>query len=301
MRMSLVGFIGLGNMGGHMARNLMKNGRSLIVFDLNKAVTEQFKADGAIVAKHPADVAAAAKEIMTVLPSSPHVRNVYTGDNGILKTIQPDTLCMDSSTIDQTVSIEMARLLREKKSLYIDAPISGGVGGAQAATLTFMVGSGSDQVFERAKVILSAMGKNIVNLGAVGNGQAAKICNNMLLGIHMIAVAETMNLGIKMGLDKKALAGILNTSSGRCWSSDTYNPVPGVIEGIPPSKGYSGGFGTTLMAKDLSLAQNAATNVQAPTPLGSLSHQIYRLLAQDPQFQAKDFGVVYQFLKDNTK
>ncbi|CAI5452674.1 unnamed protein product [Caenorhabditis angaria] len=295
--MSVIGFIGLGNMGGHMARNLLKNGKKLIVYDVNKTVTEQFRAEGCEVAQHPADIAAASKEIITVLPSSPHVKQVYTNDNGLLKTIQPGTLCMDSSTIDQIVSLEVAQLAQKKKAEYIDAPISGGVTGAQNATLTFMVGAGNDRTFERAKAILDLMGKNIVNLGAVGNGQAAKICNNMLLGIQMIAVSEAMNLGINMGLDAKALAGIINTSSGRCWSSDTYNPVPGVIEGIPSGKGYAGGFGTSLMAKDLSLAQNASTNTQAPTPLGSLAHQIYRILARDPHYQAKDFGVVYQFLK----
>uniref|UniRef100_A0A8R1DXB5 3-hydroxyisobutyrate dehydrogenase n=1 Tax=Caenorhabditis japonica TaxID=281687 RepID=A0A8R1DXB5_CAEJA len=173
--------------------------------------------------------------------------------------------------------------------------------GAQNATLTFMVGAGNDKTFSRAESLLSLMGKNIVNLGAVGNGQAAKICNNMLLGIQMIAVAETMNLGLSMGLDAKALAGIINTSSGRCWSSDTYNPVPGVIEGIPSGKEYAGGFGTQLMAKDLSLAQNASTNTQAPTPMGSLAHQLYRILARDPNYQTKDFGVVYQFLKKQNK
>ncbi|CAL2047815.1 unnamed protein product [Caenorhabditis brenneri] len=295
--MSLTGFIGLGNMGGHMARNLMKNGKKLIVYDVNKKVVEEFKAEGCQVAAHPADIAAASKEIVTVLPSSPHVKAVYQGETGIFKTIQPGTLCMDSSTIDQVVSLEVAQAAALLKAEYIDAPISGGVTGAQQATLTFMVGAGNDATFKRAEAILSLMGKNIVNLGAVGNGTAAKICNNMLLGIQMVAVAETMNLGMSMGLDAKALAGIINTSSGRCWSSDTYNPVPGVIPNIPCAKGYAGGFGTTLMAKDLSLAQNASTNTQAPTPMGSLAHQIYRILARDPTYQAKDFGVVYQFLK----
>ncbi|CAJ0958674.1 unnamed protein product, partial [Mesorhabditis belari] len=300
--MSLVGFIGLGQMGAHMARNLIKHGHKLIVYDVNAKVLEQFKADGATIAKFPADVAAASKDIVTMLPSSPHVKLVYTGDGGLLETLQPNSLCMDSSTIDQMVSVEMALALRQKQASYVDAPVSGGVVGAQNATLTFMVGGGDEQpVFDRAHTFLSKMGKNIVNCGKVGNGQAAKICNNMMLGISMIGVSETMNLGIRMGLDAKLLASILNTSSGRCWSSDTYNPVPGVIEGIPPSKEYQGGFGSALMAKDLSLAQNAATATHAPTPLGSMAHQIYRLLAQDPNFSQKDFGVVYQFLKEEAK
>uniref|UniRef100_A0A914USS7 3-hydroxyisobutyrate dehydrogenase n=1 Tax=Plectus sambesii TaxID=2011161 RepID=A0A914USS7_9BILA len=233
------------------------------------------------------------------LPSSPHVQSVYTGDNGIFKTIQKDTLCMDSSTIDQTVSIEMANLAKQKGAAYMDTPVSGGVVAAQNGLLTFMCG-GDGKSFARAEPFLSQMGKNVVHCGDVGTGQAAKICNNMLLGISMIGVSETMNLGEKLGLKPEMLAKIINTSSGRCWSSDTYNPVPGVIEGIPCNRQYAGGFGSSLMAKDLGLAQNAATSVKAATPLGSLAHQIYRLLAQSPEFQGKDFSVVYQFLKDQT-
>ncbi|PAV65702.1 hypothetical protein WR25_17219, partial [Diploscapter pachys] len=300
--MSLIGFIGLGNMGAHMARNLARNGHKLIVYDVNSAVVDQFKSEGAQVAKYPADVAAATTNIITMLPSSPHVREVYNSDKGLLKTMQANTLCMDSSTIDQNVSVEISNLCAEKKSRYVDAPVSGGVTGAQNATLTFMVGSGGcDKTFDRAKQILQLMGKNIVNCGQVGNGQAAKICNNMLLGIEMIGVAETMNLGIKMGLDAKQLASIINTSSGRCWSSDTYNPVPGVIEGIPSCRDYQGGFGSALMAKDLSLAQNASTLQQAPTPLGSMAHQIYRILANHPDYAGKDFGIIYKFLKNQSK
>lgn len=164
------------------------------------------------------------------------------------RTITPGTLCIDSSTIDQIASVEIAKLTAEKGASYIDAPVSGGVGGAQAGTLTFMVG-GPQKDFDRAKPLLQNMGKSVVHCGDVGTGQAAKICNNMLLGIEMIGVAEAMNLGVKMGLDPKLLAGIINTSSGRCWSSDTYNPVPHVIEGIPSCKNYEGGFGASLMAK----------------------------------------------------
>jgi len=233
------------------------------------------------------------------VPSSPHVRAVYNSDFGILKTLGPDSLCMDSSTIDQQASIEISRLMAEKKAHYVDAPVSGGVVGAQQGTLTFMVGADSTATFDRARVFLAQMGKNVVNCGKVGNGQAAKICNNMLLGIEMIGVAETMNLGIRMGLDAKQLAAIINTSSGRCWSSDTYNPVPGVIDGIPSCRNYEGGFASALMAKDLSLAQNASTLLGVPTPLGSLAHQLYRILSHSKNYQNRDFGVVYEFLKDD--
>ncbi|KJH52467.1 3-hydroxyisobutyrate dehydrogenase [Dictyocaulus viviparus] len=300
--MSIIGFIGLGNMGAQMARNLMRSGRKLIVYDINETVLAPFKAEGAEVAKCPADVAAVVNDIITMLPSSPHVKKAYSGDDGILKSIRPGSLCIDSSTIDQSASIEVARWCKNKQCTYVDAPVSGGVTGAENATLTFMVGCGRCQTtFDRASKILKLMGRNVVNCGEVGAGQAAKICNNMLLAVQMIGVSETMNLGIKMGLDSKVLANIINTSSGRCWSSDTYNPVPGVIEGIPPSNGYQGGFGSTLMAKDLSLAQNASTAVQAPTPLGSLAHQMYRLLAQNPEYADKDFGIIYQFLTEQNK
>uniref|UniRef100_A0A7E4W4D5 3-hydroxyisobutyrate dehydrogenase n=1 Tax=Panagrellus redivivus TaxID=6233 RepID=A0A7E4W4D5_PANRE len=296
--MSSVGFVGLGCMGSHMARNLLKRGRQVVAFDVDPKRAAELKADGAEIVKHPADVAAATKELVTMLPNSAIVRSVYKESNGILATIRAGSLCIDSSTIDQSASIEIASLVAEKQSAYVDAPVSGGVGGAQAGTLTFMVG-GDQPHFDQAKPLLELMGKTVVHCGAVGTGQAAKICNNMLLGIQMIGVAEAMNLGIKMGLDPKLLASIINTSSGRCWSSDTYNPVPNVIEGIPPSKNYVGGFGTTLMTKDLGLAQTASTEAKAPTPLGSLAHQLYQILSKHPDFKDKDFGVVYQFLKNN--
>ncbi|TKR68589.1 hypothetical protein L596_024553 [Steinernema carpocapsae] len=305
MASNLVGFVGLGNMGAHMARNLIKNGVKLMVFDLDAKRVAELKSDGAEVAQHPADVAVASKTIVTMLPSSPHVRSVYgttseTVDNGLVAHMQPGTLCMDSSTIDRSASIEVAGAVALKKSAYVDAPVSGGVVGAENATLTFMVG-GDKASFDRATQYLSMMGKNTVHCGNVGCGQAAKIVNNMMLGIQMIGTAEGMNLGIKMGLDPKLLASIINTSSGRCWSSDTYNPVPGVIEDIPPSKGYTGGFGSALMCKDLGLAQNASTEVQAPILLGSLAHQVYRILANDPKYANLDFGIIYQFLKNQAE
>uniref|UniRef100_A0A0M3IG10 3-hydroxyisobutyrate dehydrogenase, mitochondrial n=1 Tax=Ascaris lumbricoides TaxID=6252 RepID=A0A0M3IG10_ASCLU len=341
--MPSVGFIGLGNMGSHMARNLMRNGIKLVVCDVDASRVAQLKAEGAEVAQRPADIAIACERIITMLPSSPHVSKVFTADDGILSMMKSGTLCVDSSTIDQSISLDIAKRVANKGGHFVDAPVSGGVVGAKNATLTFMVG-GDETSFRQANEILKFMGKNVIHCGKVGSGQATKICNNMLLGIQMIGVAETMNLGIKlavgkqqkfaiicywvgsgqatkicnnmllgiqmigvaetmnlgikMGLDAKQLTSIINMSSGRCWSSDTYNPVPGVIEGIPPSNAYIGGFGCTLIAKDLGLAQNASTAVQAPTPLGSLAHQLYRLLAKSPQYNKLDFGAIYQFLRD---
>ncbi|MFH4981699.1 hypothetical protein AB6A40_008408 [Gnathostoma spinigerum] len=230
-----------------------------------------------------------------MLPESDHVRSVFCDKDGILRSIKPGTLCIDTSTIDQKVSIELAELVRKKDSEYIDAPVSGGVVGAENATLTFMVG-GSDVAFKRACELLKHMGKTFTHCGKVGDGQAAKICNNMLLGITMIGVSEAMNLGIRMGLDKKLLASIINSSSGRCWSSDTYNPVPGIIDGLPSSKDYTGGFACALMAKDLGLAQTAAVSTRSPIPLGSLAHQMYRILSK--KSGDKDMGYVYKMLSD---
>ncbi|KAH7730680.1 6-phosphogluconate dehydrogenase [Aphelenchoides avenae] len=296
--MSLVGFIGLGNMGGHMARNLLKNGIKVIAYDTDAKRVDYVKSHGGQAAGSPAEIAAATKEFVTMLPTGAHVVSVLTGPKGVHETIQPGSLCIDSSTIDQSTSIMLAEWATKKQSFFLDAPVSGGVVGAEKATLTFMVG-GDAKAFERAKKYFDFMGKNAVHCGKPGNGLAAKICNNMLLITTMISVAETMNLGIKMGLDAKQLASIINTSTGRCWSSDTYNPVPGVMEDVPSAKGYAGGFNIQLVAKDLGLAQNASTDLGAPTPLGSLAHQFYRLLANHPEYKEKDFAAIYKYFKES--
>lgn len=290
-----VGFIGLGNMGAHMARNLLKNNHQVIVYDVSTEVIAAVTESGATVAKSPAEIASKTKTIVTMLPSSPHVQEVYTGKNGIFSAVQSGSLLLDSSTIDPAVSREMDKLATGKGATYMDAPVSGGVVAARDALLTFMVG-GQESGFARGKTILEKMGKNVVHCGPSGTGQAAKICNNMLLGISMIGTAETMNLGIKLGLDPKMLAKILNMSSGRCWSSEVYNPCPGVVEGIPASNNYQGGFGSTLMAKDLGLAQNSATATLSPNPMGSLAHQIYRMMCNSG-FDKKDFASVFLFLQ----
>ncbi|CAL4094656.1 unnamed protein product [Meganyctiphanes norvegica] len=294
-----VGFIGLGNMGGPMAANLVNSGHSVVGYDINPEAIERLRDVGGHVAPTPADVAAECSRIVTMLPNSQHVKNCYSGDHGIFETVKPGTLLLDSSTIDPSVSKDVAVLASKKGATYMDSPVSGGVNAAKGGTLTFMVG-GPEQEFEAAKTILSLMGKNIVYCGGVGNGQSVKICNNMLLAITMIGTAETMNLGMRLGLDPKLLAGIINSSSGRCWASDTYNPVPGVFDHVPSSNDYQGGFGTALMTKDLGLAQDAATKSLTPTPLGSLSHQIYRIMCAT-ELSGKDFSSVFQFLKDNDK
>ncbi|KAL8572123.1 hypothetical protein ACOMHN_052920 [Nucella lapillus] len=282
-------------MGGHMARNLLKKGHSVIVFDLVADSVAALKADGASVAASPKEVASQTDLIVTMLPASPQVMEVYLGSSGILGSVQKGTLLIDSSTIDPSVSQQMAEEAGKLGTTFVDAPVSGGVNAARDGALTFMVGA-PEQVFEQVKELLDKMGKNVVHCGPVGTGQAAKICNNMLLAISMIGTAETMNMGMKLGLEPKLLAKVLNSSSGRCWSSELYNPVPGVLEGVPSSNNYQGGFGTALMTKDLGLAQNAATAARCPTPLGSLAHQIYRLMTNGG-YAGKDFSSAFHFIQ----
>lgn len=283
-----------------MARNLMKAGNDLVVFDVNEAVVSNFRSAGAKAGKTPKEVASQADVLITMLPSSPHVKSVYSGADGVVKAAKPGTLFLDCSTIDPTTAREMAKLAEENNITALDAPVSGGVGGAEAGTLTFMVG-GSKEGFEKAQAILKVMGKNIVHCGPNGTGQVAKICNNMLLAIGMIGTAETMNLGVRLGMDPKVLAGIINTSSGRSWSSDTYNPCPGVMENVPASRGYSGGFGTPLMSKDLGLAMTAAKDSGSAVHLGALADKIYNDMKNDDNFKGLDFSSVYKWLANQLK
>ncbi|XP_035285515.1 3-hydroxyisobutyrate dehydrogenase, mitochondrial-like [Anguilla anguilla] len=291
-----VGFIGLGNMGIPMAQNLLKSGYPIIATDAFPESGKELQDQGAQLLDSPAEVAEKADRIITMLPSSPNVLEAYTGPNGILKKIKKGTLLIDSSTIDPSVAREMALASEKMGAVFMDAPVSGGVGAASLARLTFMVG-GPEEEFTAAKELLGCMGANVLYCGQVGAGQAVKICNNMLLAIGMIGTAETMNLGIRLGLDPKLLTQVLNMSSGRCWSSDSYNPVPGVMEAVPSANNYLGGFGTTLMAKDLGLAQSTATSTSTPIPLGSLAHQIYRTMCARG-YANKDFSSIFQFLRE---
>ncbi|KAJ3105499.1 1,3-beta-D-glucan synthase [Phlyctochytrium bullatum] len=307
-----IGFIGLGQMGYPMASNLRHktapNSPTFTVYDHVPAVSSRFVAEhpGAATAATPAALAASSDVVVTMLPAGAHVRSVYLEPStGILAGLAgrpaKSVLLVDSSTIDVGTAKAVAAAARaDGAGVVIDAPVSGGTLGAAAATLTFMVGAPSKEIFEIAREgVLVHMGKNIVHCGEEGNGQVAKICNNMLLGISMIAASETMNLGVRLGMDPKLLASILNTSSGRCWSTDTYNPCPGVLPNVPSSRDYEGGFGNPLMAKDLGLAVSAATEVKATVALGALANQIYLQLASTPGFEGKDFSSVYKWLNDN--
>ncbi|KKI72595.1 3-hydroxyisobutyrate dehydrogenase [Burkholderia pseudomallei] len=273
-----IGFIGLGHMGAPMALNLLKAGHDVHAFDLSEDALRLVKDGGAQVAASPRDAAAGAAFVVTMLPAAAHVRAVLTQENGVLAGLAAGAMVIDSSTIDPASAQAFGELVRGGGGAFVDAPVSGRTGGAAAGTLTFMVG-GDDADYARAKPVLAAMGKNIVHCGATGMGQVAKVCNNLVLGITMAGVSEAMALGASLGIDPKVLAGIINTSTGRCWSSDTYNPYPGVIETAPSSRGYTGGFGTDLMLKDLGLANDAAKQARQPVYLGALAQQLYQTMS----------------------
>ncbi|MBI6752748.1 3-hydroxyisobutyrate dehydrogenase [Pseudomonas syringae] len=287
-----IAFIGLGNMGAPMARNLIKAGHALQVFDLNKSVLAEFAELGAQVSDSPAQAAHGTELVITMLPAAAHVRSVYLNDDGVLKGISPGVPAVDCSTIDPQTIRDIAAVAARQGVVLGDAPVSGGTGGAQAGTLTFMVG-GSAGHFAVLKPVLEQMGRNIVHCGDVGTGQIAKICNNMLLAISMIGVAESMALGNALGIDTEVLAGIINTSTGRCWSSEAYNPWPGIVETAPASRGYSGGFGAELMLKDLGLATEAARAAHQPVVLGAVAQQLYQAMSLRGD-GGKDFSAIIE-------
>lgn len=272
-----IAFIGLGNMGTPMAENLLKAGYTLSVYDLSAEATARLQQAGASVADSPKDAASNAQVVISMLPAGKHVHSVYLGENGVdglLAELPKDTLVIDSSTI----AAADARLVAEAASKvgidFLDAPVSGGTGGAIAGTLTFIVG-GSDDAFAKAEPILAVMGKNIFHAGEHGAGQVAKICNNMLLGILMAGTAEAINLGVKNGLDPKVLSDIMLQSSGRNWTLEVYNPYPQVMENVPSSNGYKGGFMSKLMQKDLNLAMQTAKDTDVETPMGAKATELY--------------------------
>lgn len=286
-----IGFIGLGHMGGPMAANLLKAGHQLSVFDLSAAAVEALVGAGATACDSVAALATARPElVISMLPAAPHVKSLYLGDEGLLSLLQQPTHLLDCSTIDPHSAREVSAAARQAGHYMLDAPVSGGTAGATAGTLTFMVGGSADE-FEFARPVLAAMGKNIVHCGDSGNGQVAKVANNMLLGISMIGVAEAMALGTSLGIDAKVLAGIINTSSGRCWSSEVNNPYPDVLENVPASRGYTGGFGTDLMLKDLGLATEAARLAKQPVILGAAAQQLYQAFSLQGHGQL-DFSAI---------
>jgi 3-hydroxyisobutyrate dehydrogenase len=289
-----IAFIGLGNMGAPMAHNLLRAGHPLSVFDLSAAAVDGLAAAGARPAKSVQDAVREADVVISMLPASSHVRALYLGDGGVLDLALPHALLIDCSTIAADVAKEVADAATARGFAMLDAPVSGGTAGAAAGTLTFIVG-GEAGTLERSKAVLEKMGKNIFHAGPAGAGQVAKICNNMLLGILMAGTAEALNLGVAHGLDPHVLSDIMSKSSGRNWALEVYNPWPGVMEAAPASRGYSGGFGTALMLKDLRLAQEAAQAIEALTPLGSLTRQLYAAHAEGGNGELDFSSIVNSF------
>lgn len=297
--MSKITFIGLGNMGAPMAKNLLKSGLNVEVFDLNPLAVAELTELGASSADSLQQAVSGANVVVTMLPASRHVESVYLASDGVLDSVQQGTLLIDSSTIDPETARQVAAQASAKGLSFVDAPVSGGVAGAAAGTLTFIVG-GSEESFAEAKDILQHMGKNIFHAGTAGSGQVAKICNNMMLGILMSGTCEALNLGIDNGLDPKVLSDIMLQSSGRNWALELYNPCPGVMENAPASNGYQGGFMSQLMAKDLGLAMEAAVASQSSTPMGSVARNLFNLHTAHGNGQ-KDFSSLFEFYQQSPK
>jgi len=294
--MARIGFIGLGNMGLPMAQNLIKAGHQVEGVDVNPHAVEKLKAAGGTPIDMPQVAAARADVVITVLPAGEHVREVYLGPNGIVQAANPGTLLIDCSTIDVTTARDVAREAEARGLLMLDAPVSGGVGGATAGTLTFMVG-GPVQAFTRAETILRCMGQTIVHAGGAGNGQAAKICNNMILGISMIGVSEAFVLAEQLGLEHQKLFDIASKSSGQCWAMTSYCPVPGPVPASPANRDYQAGFTAAMMLKDLKLAQEAAKASGAKTKLGAEAARLYSRYVESGE-AGRDFSGIIRMIRD---
>ena len=286
-----IAFIGVGNMGGPMAENLLKSGKEIKVFDVSNLMLEKAKEKGFEVATNIKDLIS--KEIsivITMLPEGKHSKEIYLGDNGIINKVTKDCLLIDCSTIDIETSKEIGKAATDKGIMMIDAPVSGGVMGAQKAALNIMVG-GSKEAFDRALPVLNIMGKNIYHAGEIGSGNGAKICNNMSLGITMIAASESLMLAKRLNIDIKKVHEIMKNASGNSWPSSVYPPLPGLIEGTPSNNNYRPGFSAGMMNKDLKLANECAKSVNAETPLGKMALQIYSKFCEDGN-DSKDFSAI---------
>ncbi|MBE0368428.1 3-hydroxyisobutyrate dehydrogenase [Pseudoalteromonas aurantia] len=294
--MAKIGFIGLGNMGGPMACNLVKAGHTVTVFDLSDDAMAHLAEQGASTASDVTQVCDGADYVISMLPAGKHVRAIYCGENGLINHLSTHTLVIDCSTIDAESAQFVGKALSDAGVSFVDAPVSGGVAGAAAGTLTFIVG-GSQNDFDGANKVLPDMGKNIFHAGEIGAGQVAKICNNMLLSILMAGTSEALQMGIDHGLDPKVLSEIMLNSSGRNWTLELYNPCPDVLENAPSSNDYKPGFMVDLMAKDLGLAQQAAQQTNSATPMGALAKNLYNLM-QNQGKGSEDFSAIFKLFSE---
>ena len=292
--MATIGFIGLGNMGAPMAANLVGAGHQVTGFDLVPGAMEALATKGGHGVASAAEAAAAGDIVITMLPAGPQVRSVYLDAGGVLASARRDALLIDCSTIDVETARVVAAAAKRAGFDMLDAPVSGGVAGAEAASLTFMVG-GEAEIFARAQSVLAAMGRTIVHAGPAGNGQAAKICNNMILGVSMIAVCEAFSLAGRLGLEAQTLFDISSKSSGQCWALTSYCPVPGPVPASPANRDYAPGFTAAMMLKDLRLAQQAAGANAAVTPLGAAAANLYQMFVDEGP-GGLDFSGIYRLI-----
>ena len=294
--MTSIGFIGLGNMGGPMASNLTSAGHAVSGFDVMASALDRAVGNGVTATASVADLAGECNVVITMLPAGDHVRQVYLGDEGVLASAAPRTLLIDCSTIDVATARDVNEAATLRNLEMLDAPVSGGVGGAEAGTLTFMVG-GAPAPFKRARPLLDIMGSNVIHTGGPGNGQAAKMCNNMILGISMIAVSEAFSLADKVGLGAQTLFDVVSTASGQCWSLTSYCPVPGPVPTSPANRDYQAGFTSDMMLKDLRLAQQSAGLTGAATPLGAEAEAIYSRYCKSG-YGASDFSGIIRMITE---
>lgn len=300
--MTTIAFIGLGNMGSPMAHNLITAGFNLQIFDLVEELTRPLAEQGALVCHSLQQVVENADVVITMLPAGEHVRSVYLGnenDSGLLSYVAPGTLMIDSSTIDPESARAVGSAAQKQGLEFVDAPVSGGVAGAKAGTLTFIVGA-NDVAFEHAEQVLKHMGKNIFHAGGIGSGQMGKICNNLMLGILMSGTCEALTLGIDNGLDPKVLSNIMLQSSGRNWALELYNPCPDVMETSPASNNYQPGFMSKLMLKDLGLGMEAAAKSQSSVPMGALARNLYALHNANGN-ELLDFSSLFEFYQSKSE
>jgi 3-hydroxyisobutyrate dehydrogenase len=294
--MARVAFIGLGNMGGGMAANLAKAGHDVRAFDLSEDALARAEERGALRAASAEEAVADAEAVVTMLPAGKHVRQVYA--DSIIGKAPISAILMDCSTIDVESAREVIGQAQASATLMVDAPVSGGIAAAEGGTLTFMVG-GTEKAFKRAEPFLSQMGKAVIHAGGAGAGQAAKICNNMLLGASMVATCETFAMAQKLGLDLQTFFDISSKASGQCWSMTSYCPVPGVGPETPADRDYEGGFAAALMLKDLRLAMEAARSADAYTPMGAAAEDLYTRFAEGLGGGGKDFSAIIKMIDDS--
>ena len=292
--MAEIGFIGAGNMGGPMLANLIKAGHGVTVFDLVQSALDAARGAGAALADSPGDAAAGRDAVITMLPAGAHMRDVYTAEGGILARAAEGTLLIDCSTIDVTTAREVCQAAAARDLEMLDAPVSGGVAGAVAGTLPFMVG-GTESAFARAEPVLEPMAKTVVHAGPSGNGQTAKICNNMMLAASMIVTSEAFALADRLGLERQTMFDIVASATGQCWALTSYCPVPGPVPASPANREYQPGFTAAMMNKDLKLAQQAAASVGAATPVGAEAARLYDEFCAAGN-ESLDFSAIFKLI-----